>query len=216
VLVYSEFAGCATSFEDGALVVNPHDTDGVAQSLHAALTMTSTTKQVRHHKLARYVNTYTAELWSNRLVKELRQAREKAAAYEQLLPLDVAQLRSFYERSRRRLLVFEYDGTLAPHASLPQLAQPPPALAATLAQLCADPHNTVYVLSGRSPSDLDEWLAGQDKRAKFPTSKAHISVVRFPLVSADFWTSDHLSERSRSVDAFSGTRARGTLMLKRR
>ena len=39
---------------------------------------------------------------------------------------------------------------------------------------------------------------------------------RFPLVSADFWTSDHLSERSRSVDAFSGTRARGTLTLKRR
>ena len=120
--------------------------------------------QVRHHKLARYVNTYTAELWSNRLVKELRQAREKAAAYEQLLPLDVAQLRSFYERSRRRLLVFEYDGTLAPHASLPQLAQPPPALAATLAQLCADPHNTVYVLSGRSPSDLDEWLGSSCPR----------------------------------------------------
>ena len=37
-----------------------------------------------------------------------------------------------------------------------------------------------------------------------------------PIVSADFWTSDHLSERSRSVDAFSGTRARGTLTLKRR
>jgi hypothetical protein len=39
---------------------------------------------------------------------------------------------------------------------------------------------------------------------------------RFPLVSADFWTSDHLLERSRSVDAFFGTRARGTLTLKRR
>ena len=39
---------------------------------------------------------------------------------------------------------------------------------------------------------------------------------RFPLVSADFWTSGHLSERPRSVDAFSGTRARGTLTLKRR
>jgi hypothetical protein len=38
---------------------------------------------------------------------------------------------------------------------------------------------------------------------------------RFPLVSADFWTSDHFLERSRSVDAFSGTRARGTLALKR-
>ena len=31
---------------------------------------------------------------------------------------------------------------------------------------------------------------------------------RFPLVSADFWTSDHLSERSRSVDAFFPARAR--------
>ena len=39
---------------------------------------------------------------------------------------------------------------------------------------------------------------------------------RFPLVSADFWTSDRLSERSRSVDTVSGTRARGTLTLKRR
>jgi len=38
---------------------------------------------------------------------------------------------------------------------------------------------------------------------------------RFPLVLADFWTSDRLSERSRSVDAFCGTRARGTLTLKR-
>ena len=39
---------------------------------------------------------------------------------------------------------------------------------------------------------------------------------RVPLVSADFWTSDHLSERSRSVNAFTGTRARETLTLKRR
>ena len=39
---------------------------------------------------------------------------------------------------------------------------------------------------------------------------------RVPLVSADFWTSDRPSERARRVDVFSGTRARGTLTLKRR
>ena len=38
---------------------------------------------------------------------------------------------------------------------------------------------------------------------------------RFPLVLADFSTSDHLSERSRSMAAVSGTRARGKLTLKR-
>ena len=38
-----------------------------------------------------------------------------------------------------------------------------------------------------------------------------------PLVSADSWTSDHLSERPRSVDVFfTVTRARGTLTSKRR
>ena len=39
---------------------------------------------------------------------------------------------------------------------------------------------------------------------------------RFPLVLADFWTSDHLSERSRSMTVVSRTRARGTAKMKRR
>jgi 2-polyprenyl-6-methoxyphenol hydroxylase-like FAD-dependent oxidoreductase len=52
------------------------------------------------------------------------------------------------------------------------------------------------------------------KESEIPNFKGSF-LGRFPLVSADFWTSDHLSERSRSVDAVSGTRARGTLTLKR-
>ena len=53
------------------------------------------------------------------------------------------------------------------------------------------------------------------KESEIPNFKGS-DLGRFRLVSADFWTSDHLSERSRSMDAFSGTRARGTLTLKRR
>ena len=53
------------------------------------------------------------------------------------------------------------------------------------------------------------------KESEIPNFKGS-DLGRFPLVSADFWTSDHLSERSRRVGAFSGTRARGTLKLKRR
>ena len=53
------------------------------------------------------------------------------------------------------------------------------------------------------------------KESEIPDFKGS-DLGHFPLVSADFWTSDHLSERSRSMDAFSGTRARGTLTLKRR
>ena len=53
------------------------------------------------------------------------------------------------------------------------------------------------------------------KESEIPNFKGS-DLGHFPLVSADSWTSDRLSERSRSVDAFSGTRARGTLTLKRR
>ena len=52
------------------------------------------------------------------------------------------------------------------------------------------------------------------KESEIPNFKGS-DLARFPLVSADFWTRDHLSERSPSVDDFSGTRARGTLNLKR-
>ena len=56
---------------------------------------------------------------------------------------------------------------------------------------------------------------GAAKGCEIPNFKGSY-LGRFPLVSAGFWTSDHLSERSRSVNAFPGTRARGTLTLKRR
>ena len=57
--------------------------------------------------------------------------------------------------------------------------------------------------------------AGAAQESDMPDFKGS-RLGRFPLVSADIWTGDHLSERPRSVGACSGTRARGTLALKRR
>ena len=67
----------------------------------------------------------------------------------------------------------------------------------------------------RTILDMVHRGAGQGRERRWPTSNRS-SLGRFPLVSADFWTSDHLSERSRSEGAVSETRARGTLTLKRR
>ena len=62
---------------------------------------------------------------------------------------------------------------------------------------------------------LADVAAGAARESELPNFKGSF-LGRFPLVSADLWTSDHLSARPRSVDAFPGTRARGTLTLKRR
>ena len=58
--------------------------------------------------------------------------------------------------------------------------------------------NVVYHLMMREGSQAGV-RAGQE--SEIPNFKGSY-LGRFPLVSADFWTSDHLSERSRSVDAF--------------
>uniref|UniRef100_A0A7S3K0H0 Alpha,alpha-trehalose-phosphate synthase (UDP-forming) n=1 Tax=Aureoumbra lagunensis TaxID=44058 RepID=A0A7S3K0H0_9STRA len=155
VLVYSEFAGSASSFEDGAILVNPYDADAVARALHRALTMPRTAKHIKLHHLARYINTYTADLWGRRLLRELSLARQKASEYTRLLPLDVARLRSFYERSKKRLLVLEH-GALSKSWQLAGWPSFTPALRDCLFALCSDPANTVYVLSGQPREQLDE------------------------------------------------------------
>ena len=67
---------------------------------------------------------------------------------------------------------------------------------------------------GLARVDFDEQSAGRVKamtraaqESEIPNFKGSF-LGRFPLVSADFWTSDHLSERPRSVDAFFLERAR--------
>ena len=55
------------------------------------------------------------------------------------------------------------------------------------------------LLDGARGRDRVADRAGQER--EIPNFKGSY-LGRFPLVSADFWTSDHLSERSRSMDAF--------------
>ena len=58
-------------------------------------------------------------------------------------------------------------------------------------------------------------LVGAAKGCENPNFKGSY-LGRFPLVLADFGTSDHLSARSRSMNVVPRTRARGTAKLKRR
>jgi trehalose 6-phosphate synthase/phosphatase len=56
------------------------------------------------------------------------------------------------------LLLLDYDGTLMPFASLPELAAPDEALLDLLGRLAARPHTDVHVVSGRARDALEHWL----------------------------------------------------------
>ena len=74
------------------------------------------------------------------------------------------------------------------------------------------PIRAISLLTSRSSSAAStRWVCTRAaKESEIPNFKGSY-LGRFPLVSADFWTSDRLSERSRSVDAFlRNARARNT------
>ncbi|BBD07791.1 alpha,alpha-trehalose-phosphate synthase (UDP-forming) [Desulfovibrio ferrophilus] len=63
VLVLSEFAGAAAQLQRGALLVNPHDVEGVADAVYRAYVMGTDEKQTRMHKLKTIIRKYDIYWW---------------------------------------------------------------------------------------------------------------------------------------------------------
>ncbi|MBP2365365.1 alpha,alpha-trehalose-phosphate synthase (UDP-forming) [Pseudonocardia parietis] len=70
VLVLSEFTGAAIELTS-ALLVNPHDTDGVKEALHAALTMEPDEGRKRMRMLRRQVLDHNVDRWARSFLRAL-------------------------------------------------------------------------------------------------------------------------------------------------
>jgi trehalose 6-phosphate synthase len=69
-LVLSEFAGAAIELKD-AILVNPHDTDGVKNALHTALTMNPSEARRRMRAMRRQVLSYDVDRWARSFLDSL-------------------------------------------------------------------------------------------------------------------------------------------------
>jgi len=63
VLILSEFAGAAAQLQRGALLVNPYDTEGVADAIHRAFTMPTTERRARMRRLRRAIGKQDIFWW---------------------------------------------------------------------------------------------------------------------------------------------------------
>ena len=66
VLVLSEFAGAAQALGAGALLINPYNTDEVAQELSKALNMPLKEREERFQYMSNHINTHTAQARARR------------------------------------------------------------------------------------------------------------------------------------------------------
>ena len=69
-MILSEFAGAAQSL-NGSIVVNPWDSQQVADAIHEAVTIDAAVRAENHRKLFKYVNKYSAAFWGSSFIKEM-------------------------------------------------------------------------------------------------------------------------------------------------
>jgi trehalose 6-phosphate synthase len=70
VMILSEFAGAAQSL-NGSIIVNPWDSQQVADAIHEAVSMDAPARAENHRKLFKYVNKYSAAFWGSSFIKEM-------------------------------------------------------------------------------------------------------------------------------------------------
>nr|ALN13340.1 trehalose-6-phosphate synthase-7 [Hevea brasiliensis] len=171
-IVVSEFIGCSPSLS-GAIRVNPWDVEAVADALNLALTMPDLEKQLRHEKHYRYISFHDVAYWAYSFMQDLERACKDHYSKRcwgigfglnfRILSLSPSfrklsneHIVSAYKRTYRRAIFLDYDGTVVPQTSI--VKTPSAEVISVLNNLCSDPKNTVFIVSGRGKDSLSEWF----------------------------------------------------------
>ena len=158
-LILSEFTGSATVLGDQALLVNPWDYREIAGAIKLALDMSEEERKTRWEAMYAIVTRQNAACWYNSFMKALNHAYEEHSTRDatSVPRLSYPNLKSKYDAAERRLMVLDYEGTLASWGSPNSIILTTPQRAIdTLNTLLEDRRNLVYVMSERRPGELEQ------------------------------------------------------------
>jgi len=162
VLVLSEFAGAAAEMGE-ALLANPYDEERTAEVVLRGIRLDSTERRDRMLPLYRRVLHNDVFRWGERFLSDLKEAASRNESPSvRARWLDPARIVEAYRAAKHRLLILDYDGTLAAYANLPRQAVPDRGLIVLIERLCSDSENCVAIVSGRNSEDLDHWFGAID------------------------------------------------------
>ncbi|MFL5343722.1 MAG: trehalose-phosphatase, partial [Hyalangium sp.] len=153
VLLLSEFAGAATELHD-AVMVNPYDVEGLADSIQQALNMPVEERRKRMQRLRAQVKARDVHWWVSHFLDALQAVPIVSVKETPGAPEVITRLKE----ARRRILLLDYDGTLVGFAPRPELAMPDPELKLLLQRVAALPNTSVHIVSGRLRQTLQAWL----------------------------------------------------------
>ena len=156
VLILSKGAGAAEELHD-ALLVDIDQPETLVLALEQALSMRKIDITGRFNAMNEQIANHTIHHWS----KEFMNMLQKPVPLP-VLPLTAVSRRKIitdYTRSHTRALFLDYDGVLSELVARPEDAKPSSHILRMLKSLADDPSNDVFIISGRSRSDLEAWLS---------------------------------------------------------
>ncbi|KAK4183123.1 glycosyltransferase [Podospora australis] len=157
-LILSEFTGTSSLFNGSELSVNPWDYRACANAIKKALEMEPEEKERRWTKLYDCVNHHTGSHWFTEFLTRLDRVHEEQHRRDQTsVPrLSYPTLINQYKRTERRLFILDFEGTLVSWGPVNQIIPVSPQKTLdVLNDLLLDERNTIYVMSGRRPEELD-------------------------------------------------------------
>jgi len=160
VLILSETAGAARELGE-AIIVNINNQEEVFQALEEALAMSEEEQIERNRVMQKRLKRYNVNRWAEEFIGRLLDAREARHEMEAKALTDEIQKKLIreFQRSKRRLIMLDYDGTLVPFAGKPAWAKPGDEVIKLLEDLTAIPQNEVVLISGREKDTMKNWFS---------------------------------------------------------
>jgi trehalose 6-phosphate synthase/phosphatase len=161
VLVLSEMAGAAKELPE-AIIINPNNRQEIAAALKTALGMSVEEQVRRNGAMQNRLRQHDVTRWATDFLEQLlaTNSDDERSRVKWFSPYARRELMYDFHRRARRLLLFDYDGTLVPFVASPDLAKPTQGLIGVLRALAGDPANEVVLVTGRDRGTLEQWFAG--------------------------------------------------------
>ncbi|KAI1622288.1 alpha,alpha-trehalose-phosphate synthase [Exophiala viscosa] len=200
-LILSEFTGSATVFGHNAILVNPWHYTQCADAIKQALDMGSEERSRRWKAMYDYVVNQNANVWYEQYTKALNNAwKEHSVREATSVPrLSVSAVKTKYQKAPRRLIILDYEGTLASWGSPTDIILTTPKRSVdVLNDLTEDKKNIVYVMSSRMPEELERLFSPVTGLGMIAENGAYVKAP-----DTDEWeelaNSDHAKEWKKGV-----------------
>ncbi len=165
VLILGEMTGAASELGE-ALIVNANNKREIVRAIKEALEMPVSEQADRNRSMQQRLRRYDIKRWCRDFIdaiSDVKRVQDEFAVHK-LSESIRRQMKASCARTKKRLFMLDYDGTLVGFRDKPEQAGPDAEVIGLMEKLSADEKNTVIVVSGRDKKTLGEWLGSLNIR----------------------------------------------------